>query len=336
MVYQKRPEAGAWRSRYKLTFSGFESRVIKAVEKVSESLVSISSTHLERRFFGAVPLEGQGSGVVLSRDGLIITNNHVIDGASQVHVNLKDGRAYVGEVVGTDEATDVAVIKVQANDLPAADLGDSEALKVGQFALAIGNALGLPGGPTVSMGVISAVRRPLPGSDFIFEGLVQTDAAVNPGNSGGPLADLDGKVVGINTAMIPYAQGVGFAIPINTVKRIANEILEHGRVSRPWIGISGIDLSVPIARRYGIPVESGFLVAEAVAGGPADRAGIRSGDVIVGAEDQQVAHTKDLLFALSKVQAGGVVRLDVNRMGSSGKVQVSLSQTPPVRGPYYR
>ncbi len=336
MVYQKRSEPGARRSRNKLTFSGFESRVIEAVEKVSESLVSISSTHLERRFFGAVPLEGQGSGVVLSRDGLIITNNHVIDRASQVHVNLKDGRTYVGEVVGTDEATDIAVIKVQANDLPASDLGDSEVLKVGQFALAIGNALGLPGGPTVSMGVISAVRRPLPGSDFIFEGLLQTDAAVNPGNSGGPLADLDGKVVGINTAMIPFAQGVGFAIPINTVKRIASEILEHGRVVRPWIGISGIDLSVPIARRYGIPVESGFLVSEVVAGGPADRAGIRSGDVIVGAEDQLVAHTKDLLLALSKVQAGGVVRLDVNRMGSVGEVRVSPSQTPPVRRPYYR
>ena len=314
-----------------MALSGFEGRVTEAVEKVSESLVSISSTRLERRFFGLVPQEGQGSGVVLSKEGLIITNNHVIAGASQVHVNLKDGRTYVGEVVGSDEATDVAVIKVLADDLPAAELGDSEALRVGQFALAIGNALGLPGGPTVSMGVLSAMGRPLPGADFIFEGLLQTDAAVNPGNSGGPLADLDGKVIGINTAMIPYAQGVGFAIPINTVKRIASEILEHGRVDRPWMGISGIDLNPPIARRYGISAESGFLVAEVVSEGPADVAGLRSGDVIVKAGSRLVAQTKDLLFALSKLPPGGNVRLEINRMGSIGTLEVSPSQASPVQ-----
>ncbi|MBI3859034.1 MAG: trypsin-like peptidase domain-containing protein [Thaumarchaeota archaeon] len=314
-----------------MDLSGFEGRVTESVEKVSESLVSISSTRLERRFFGLVPSEGQGSGVILSKEGLIITNNHVIDSASQVHVSLKDGRNYVGEVVGTDEATDVAVIKVEATDLPAAELGDSESLKVGQFALAIGNALGLPGGPTVSMGVLSAMGRPLPGSDFIFEGLLQTDAAVNPGNSGGPLADIEGKVIGINSAMIPYAQGMGFAIPINTVKRIASEILEHGRVARPWIGISGIDLSPPVARRYGISTDSGFLIAEVVPGGPSDRAGLRSGDVVVGAESHRVERTKDLLLVLSKVGLGAIVNLDVNRMGSIGRVQVRPAESPLLR-----
>ncbi len=314
-----------------MALSGLEDRVAEAVEKVSESLVSISSTRLERRFFGLVPLEGQGSGVVISKDGLIVTNNHVIEGASQVHVNLKDGRTFLGEVIGSDEATDIALVRVEAGDLPAADLGDSESLKVGQFALAIGNALGLPGGPTVSLGVISAMGRPLPGADFIFEGLLQTDAAVNPGNSGGPLADLDGRVVGINTAMIPYAQGVGFAIPISTVRRIAGEILEHGRVARRWIGISGIDLTPPLARRYGIPVDSGFLVAEVVPGGPADGAGVRPGDVIVGANDVKVARTKDLLLALSRVAAGGTARLDLNRMGSARRVEVAPSEGPQVQ-----
>jgi serine protease Do len=312
-----------------MALSGFENYVTQAVEKVSESLVSVSSMRLERRFFGLVPLEGQGSGVVLDSKGLIITNNHVIDGATRVQVSLKDGRTFVGEVVGSDEATDVAVIKVDANDLPAAELGDSESLKVGQFVLAIGNALGLPGGPTVSMGVLSAMGRPLPGADFIFEGLLQTDAAVNPGNSGGPLADLTGRVVGINTAMIPFAQGVGFAIPINTVKRIANEILEKGRVARPWIGISGIDLTASIAKRYGMQVESGFLVAEVVPNGPAYMAGLRVGDVITGAGGHEVKHTKDLLFALSQVSAGGLVELDVNRMGERGGIQVRPSEAPP-------
>jgi serine protease Do len=313
-----------------MTPPGFEDRITQAVEKVGESIVSISSTRLERRFFGVIPLEGQGSGIVLDKKGLIITNNHVIDGATQVHVGLKDGRTFVGEVVGSDEATDVAVIRVDAAELPAADLGDSEALRVGQFVLATGNALALPGGPTVSLGVLSAKGRPLPGTDFIFEGLLQTDAAVNPGNSGGPLADLDGKVIGITTMMIPYAQGMGFAIPINTVKRIAQEILEKGRVSRRWIGISGVDVNPQLARRFGLRVESGFLIAEVVQGSPAGYAGLRNGDVIVGADGAEVSHTKDLLFAISKVELGGRIRLDVDRMGSRGTLNVSPQESPPV------
>ncbi len=311
--------------------SGFEKQVTEAVEKASESIVSVSSMRLERRFFGVVPLEGQGSGIILDKKGLLITNNHVIDGASQVHVGLKDGRTFTGEVVGSDEATDIAVIRVDASDLPAAELGDSEALRVGQFVLAIGNALALPGGPTVSMGVLSAKGRPLPGSDFIFEGLLQTDAAVNPGNSGGPLADLDGRVIGITTMMIPYAQGMGFAIPINTVKRIGQEILEKGKVSRRWIGISGIDVGPQLARRYGLQTESGFLVAEVIPRSPADFAGIRNGDVIVGADGSEVKHTKDLLFAISKVETGGTIRLDVDRTGSQRVLDVRPSEAPPVQ-----
>ncbi|MDG6991460.1 MAG: trypsin-like peptidase domain-containing protein [Nitrososphaerota archaeon] len=303
----------------------------EAVDKLGESIVSVSSMRLERRFFGIVPLEGQGSGIILSRDGLIVTNNHVIDGANQVHVNLKDGRTFTGEVVGSDEATDVAVIRVNASDLPAAELGDSESLKVGQFVLAIGNALALPGGPTVSMGVLSAKGRPLPGTDFIFEGLLQTDAAVNPGNSGGPLADLGGRVIGITTMMIPYAQGMGFAIPVNTVKKIAEEILQSGRVNRRWIGISGIDVNPQLARRYDLQSESGFLVAEVVPRSPAEHAGLRNGDVVTGADGVEVKHTKDLLLAISKASPGGKLRLDVNRMGRKGTLDVSPTETPPMQ-----
>ena len=267
----------------------------------------------------------------MDKKGQIVTNNHVIEGANQVHVSLKDGRTFTGEVVGSDDATDVAVIRVNADDLPAADLGDSENLKVGQFVLAIGNALALPGGPTVSMGVLSAKGRPLPGSDFVFEGLLQTDAAVNPGNSGGPLADLDGRIIGITTMMIPYAQGMGFAIPINTVKKIAQEILENGRVSRRWIGISGIDVTAQLSRRYNLQVDSGFLVAEVVPRSPADYAGLRNGDVVVGADGAEVKHTKDLLLTISKVEPGGSVRLAINRMGRTGTFDVRPSETPQVQ-----
>jgi len=314
-----------------MALSGFEGQVTQAVEKLSESIVSVSSMRLERRFFGMVPSEGQGSGIILDRTGLIVTNNHVIDGANQVHISLKDGRTFTGEVVGSDEATDVAVIRVDASDLPAAELGDSEELLVGQFVLAIGNALALPGGPTVSMGVLSAKGRPLPGSDFIFEGLLQTDAAVNPGNSGGPLADLDGRIIGITTLMIPYAQGMGFAIPINTVKKIAQEILENGRVTRRWIGISGIDVTPQLARRYNLQSESGFLVAEVIPRSPADFAGLRNGDVVVGAAGSGVKHTKDLLLAISKVEAGGSIKLDINRMGRRGVLDVRPSESPPLQ-----
>ncbi len=314
-----------------MAISAFEDQVTHAVEKLSESIVSVSSMRLERRYFGIVPLEGQGSGIILDKKGLIITNNHVIDGASQVSVSLKDGRTFTGEVVGSDEATDVAVIRLNANDLPAAELGDSEALKVGQFVLAIGNALGLPGGPTVSMGVLSAKGRPLPGSDFVFEGLLQTDAAVNPGNSGGPLADLEGRIIGITTMMIPYAQGMGFAIPINTVKRISQEILEKGRVTRRWIGISGIDVTPQLARRYNLHSESGFLVAEVEPRSPADFAGLRNGDVVVGADGNWVKHTKDLLLAISKVAAGGTIRIDINRLGRNATLEVRPSEARPIQ-----
>jgi serine protease Do len=311
--------------------SDFENRVTTAVGKLEDSIVMVSSTRLERRFYGVVPLEGAGSGIILDKKGLIITNYHVIDGANQVHVHLNDGRTFTGDVVGSDEATDVAVIRVDASDLPASELGNSETLKVGQLVLAIGNALALPGGPTVSLGVLSAKGRPLPGTDFIFEGLLQTDAAVNPGNSGGPLADLDGRIIGITTMMIPFAQGMGFAIPINTVKKIAEEIVETGHVSRRWIGISGVDVNPQLTRRYGLRTESGFLVAEVVQGSPADYSGLRSGDVIIGADGTEVKHTKDLLLAISKVGAGDAIRLDIDRMGNRGTLGVRPTEAPHIQ-----
>lgn len=289
----------------------------------------MDSVRLERDYrFGVVPLEGQASGVIIDEKGHIVTNNHVIDDAARVQVSLQDGRNFVGEVVGTDPATDVALVRVNADNLPAAKLGISEKLKVGQIALAIGNALGLPGAPTVSMGVISALGRPLPGTDFVLEGLIQTDASINPGNSGGPLADLNGDVIGINTAMIPFAQGVGFAIPIDAVRRVTDELLRLGRVVRPWLGISGLDLTPAIARRYAIASESGVLLAEIARNSPAYEAGLRTGDTLVQAGGQEIKGMKDLILALSKQRIGEVLKISLIRNGIGYETSLRIQEAP--------
>jgi serine protease Do len=306
-----------------------EGRITGAVERLSESVVGIDSTRLARDYrFGVVPVEGQGSGVIIDPRGIIVTNNHVIDDAARVQVNLKDGRTFVGEVIGTDPATDVALVKVEAENLPFATMGDSEKLKVGQIVLAIGNALGLPGAPTVSMGLIGALGRPLPGTDFVVEGLIQTDAAINPGNSGGPLADLDGKVIGMNTAMIPFAQGMGFAIPSETIKRIMEQITRNGRVVRPWIGISGMDVDKSVARRYSLGVEHGVLLAEVLHDAPARDAGLRVGDILVKIGESRVETMKDLVGALSRLAIGDEVSVQFVRNGGTYETSLRLREAP--------
>ncbi len=309
--------------------SDLEDKITGAVDKVSESVVSINSMRSARDFrFGTVPVEGMGSGVVVNSKGYIVTNNHVVSEAARVQVQLRDGRNLIGEVIGSDAPTDLALVRVQADDLPAAGLGDSEKLKVGAFVLAVGNALGLPGGPTVSAGVISAVGRMLPGADFIFEGFIQTDAAINPGNSGGPLADLRGEVIGINTAVIPSAHGVGFAIPVNTVKSVVEQILSEGRVVRPWLGIYGADVNAALVRRYALPVDSGVLVVDVSPGSPSYEAGLRAGDVLTQMGPHEVSCMKDLLVALSKLRIGEEVVLSLIRMGVEGRTSIRLVEAP--------
>jgi len=309
--------------------SALENQITEAVERLTESVVSIDSVRVTRDFrYGLVPIEGKGSGLIIDRNGYVITNNHVIDGATRVQVHLKDGRTFLGEVVGSDASTDIAVIKVDANNLPAASLGDSEKLKVGQIALAIGNTLGLQGGPTVSMGVVSALGRPLPGTDFIFEGLIQTDTAINPGNSGGPLADIGGNMIGMNTAMIPFAQGVGFAIPVNTIKWVVQQILEKGRVIRPWLGISGANMNQAIARRYDLPADSGVLVVEVDSRGPAYEAGMRVGDVITQIGAHPVNQMKDILVSLSRLSVKEEVEVGFIRLNAKRKALLRLKESP--------
>lgn len=312
-----------------MPLSEFEHRITTAVEAVGPSVAGIESLHLGRRR-GASPFgaPARATAVVIDKNGYLITNQHVVEGAAQIRVHLPDGRDLEGEVVGGDEATDVAIVKVDGIDVPPARLGASENLRVGQLVLAVGHALGLPGGPTVSVGVVSALGRPLPGSDFIFEGLIQTDAAINPGNSGGPLVDLDGSVIGINSAMVPFAQGVGFALPIHAVARIADELRRKGRVIRPWIGVMVAELGPDLARQYSLPPWSGLLVADVVARSPAHRAGIRAGDLVRQVGPFGVTRVRDLLESLSKFPVGSEVQLGLARRGAPLTVSVPLQENP--------
>ena len=301
----------------------------EAVEKISKSVVVISSLQIRADRYGdMIPMEGNGTGILIGHSGYVVTNNHVVANGHRLNVTLSDGRTFEGRVIGSDQVTDVALLRIKAWDLPVAELGDSEDIKVGQIVLAVGNALGLPGSPTVSMGVVSALGRPLPWSDFIFEGLIQTDAAINPGNSGGPLCSIEGKVLGINTAMVPFAQGVGFAIPINTVKRVMQQILEHGRVVRPYLGISGISVDKQISRRFSTDTEDGVLVAKITRNGPAYAGGIRVGDVIHEIGGKKVTNMKDLLKALSSEEIGTEVQVKHSRSGEMIVSTILLVETP--------
>lgn len=219
--------------------------LVKAVEKISPCVVNISATRLARDYFlHVIPIRGMGSGIIMDSDGYILTNHHIIEGARGVSVTFADGRKLAGRVVGADRSTDIAVVKVEAEDLKVAEFGDSDSLKVGQIVMAVGNPFGfLLGGPTVTVGVISALNRHIHHDGRVYESLIQTDAAINPGNSGGPLIDDEGRVIGVNTAVIPFARGIGFAIPINTAKRTARELVLYGRVVRPWLGIIGVTVT---------------------------------------------------------------------------------------------
>jgi serine protease Do len=306
-----------------------EERIVAAVDRIAPSIAVVESVRLGHRHRGpGFGVPAQATAVVTDRAGGLVTNQHVVDGATALQVRLADGRELEGEVVGGDPATDVALVRVDASDLPAAAAGDSESLRVGQVVLAVGNALGLPGGPTVSLGVVSALGRPLPGSDFVFEGLVQTDAAINPGNSGGPLVDLDGAVVGINAAMVPFAQGVGFAIPFHAVGRIAEEIRRHGRVVRPWVGVSVAELAPPLAREHGLEPRSGLLVAEVAARSPAHRAGLKPGDVITDIGPFEVRTVRQMLESLSRFPVDSDVEIAFRRRGNRLGASVPLRERP--------
>lgn len=305
-----------------------EEEVLDVIEKVSRSVVNVSTVRVLRDFYyRVVPVKGMGSGTIIDPKGYILTNNHVIAGARKIDVTLTDGRVLESERIGSCQSTDAAVIKVEAKNLSAAELGDSDKLKVGQRVFAIGNPFGLAGGPTVTAGVISALRRSIHSEMGVFENLVQTDAAINPGNSGGPLVDTQGRVVAINTAIIPFAQGIGFAIPINSAKECANEIIKHGMMIRPWLGVSGLDITKEVSAYYDLPVEKGVLVARVIPDSPADRAGIVSGDIILEFDGATINDAEDLRTEIQKRKAGERVRILILREGRRRIVEATLEKT---------
>ncbi len=306
-----------------------ENVLLGAVDKASKSVVNIASVRMmQDQLFRVFPVEGVGSGVIIDAEGRILTNNHVIDDAERLKVTLADGRVLRGKVIGSDETTDLAVIKVEADSpLPVAELGDSSALKAGQIVLAIGNPFGLTGGPAITAGIVSSLDRSIQTRAGVLE-LIQTDAAINPGNSGGPLVNTKGQVVAINTANMPYAQGIGFAVPVNTAKEILKELVEHGKVRRPWIGVASIKMTPRVARYYGLPSAEGVLIAGVEPYSPADDAGLRRGDVIEQVDRERIEDPSQIASAVRKKKANDTVNITVNRYGRQFQVGVQVDERP--------
>ncbi|MFQ6137427.1 MAG: S1C family serine protease, partial [Candidatus Hydrothermarchaeales archaeon] len=258
-----------------------ESTIIAAYSKVGPSVVHITSTTLTTDFFlRAVPEEGVGSGIIIGEDGYILTNEHVVKDAEKIVVTLSNGETFEAELIGRDPTTDTAVVKIDPDfKLDPAPLGDSNSLRVGQLAIAIGNPFGLDN--TITVGVISALNRTLRSrNNYEIGGVIQTDASINPGNSGGPLVNSKGEVIGMNTAIfspIRGSIGIGFAIPINTAIEVAGELIEHGKVIRPWLGITGMTVTEDVAKALDLPVERGVLIVSVAKDSPAEKAGLRGG-----------------------------------------------------------
>jgi serine protease Do len=305
-----------------------ETAYTGAVERAGASTVSISvAGAFHNPPFRPYPRRGIGSGVVLDKEGRILTNAHTVNGAERILVGLGDGRVLGGRVLGADEDTDIAVVKVDGDHLQPAEFGDSDRLKVGQPVLAIGNPLGLPGGPTVTSGVVSSLHRSIRLGDGYGLQVIQTDAAVNPGSSGGPLIDLQGRVIALNAATIPYAEGIGFAVPINVARDIAAQIIAHGKAQRPWLGVVGYDVDRRIAHYYQLPVSQGVFLVELSEGGPAGAAGLQVGDVLTSLDGRPLTEVSDLVEALREKKIGETVEIGYERQGSK-KIRIALATRP--------
>lgn len=294
---------------------------------------------LLRQFFGdrlpdlsgprkSQPMIGEGSGFLISKDGYILTNNHVVGGADKLEVTLSDGRKWNAKVVGADERTDVAVIKIDAKDLPILALGDSDSLQVGDWVLAVGSPFGLRG--TVTEGIVSAMGRDGMGITD-YENFIQTDAAINPGNSGGPLVNLQGQAVGLNTAIATNSgtyNGVGFAIPINMAKQVADQLMQHGTVTRGYLGISIQELTPELAKTFGFTDATGVLIGDVSHDSPAAAAGLQRGDIVVSINSQPVKDVMALRNAVAMMKPGTSITLDIVRQGEHKTMTLNIGQLP--------
>ncbi len=323
-------------------------------KSVSPVVVNISTTRVVRReapsffddpffrFFDLpheffVPprkreVQSLGSGVIVSDDGYIITNNHVIERAEEIKVTLYDKRSFKGKVVGSDPKSDIAVIKIDAGNLPAATWADSDNLQVGEFVLAIGNPFGL--NHTVTMGIISAVGRVSVGiADY--EDFIQTDAAINPGNSGGPLVNIKGEIIGINTAIFSKTggyQGIGFAVPSNLARSVMEDLIKYGKKTRGWLGVSIQSLTPELAEKFGIEDADGALVGDVVKGSPAEKAGIMRGDIVLEYNGKKVKSADSLRNAVAQTKAGAQVNIKILRKGKEYNIAVTITESPKEPG----
>jgi len=321
----------------------FEKDIVTVVKKSMPAVVNISTiTLVEDFFFGVYPSSGVGSGFIIDPKGYILTNYHVVEGARKIDVTLSEGKKYSGRVVGYDKRSDLAVIKIDAENLPALPLGDSDKLEPGQFAIAIGNPYGL--NRTVTLGIVSALNRTIVEPNGVrLENLIQTDAAINPGNSGGPLINIKGEVIGINTAIKSDAQGIGFAIPINKAKQIADKLIKEGKITYPWIGIRGYAITPDMLDYIKFPVDKGVVIAEVVPGSPADKAGLKGGnrviyvdstqiivggDIITKIDGKPVESMEELRSEIQKRKVGDTVVLTYVRNGKEYTVKVKLEAMP--------
>ena len=306
--------------------------ITSVVDKVNPAVVSIVvGTVSYNWFMQPVPSEQAGSGVIIDTEGYIITNNHVVAGGTSITVSLTDGRSFNATLVGTDPSTDLAVIKIGSDNLPTASFGNSSALRVGNWVVAIGNALALEGGPTVTVGVVSAMGRTIAvDSDTTLYDLIQTDAAINPGNSGGPLINLNGEVIGINTAKVSSVEvsGVGFAISSNSARPIIDELITKGYVSRPYLGVSLVTVTPAIVRNYDMRIDKGALIYYINPGSPASNAGLRPGDVIVGIDNIEMKTADDAILAIRNHNIGDIVQIKYYRGSSLQTVSVTLIERP--------
>jgi Do/DeqQ family serine protease len=325
-----------------------------AAKRASPAVVSITASKAPARgprsddpvfqfFFGdrsraarGEPQIGLGSGVIVSGEGYLLTNNHVIDGADDIEVTLADGRQARARLVGTDPETDVAVLKIELDRLPTISFGDAEKLQVGDVVLAIGNPFDV--GQTVTSGIVSALGRNRLGIN-VFENFIQTDAAINPGNSGGALVDAGGNLLGINTAIYSRtggSLGIGFAIPVSTARQVMEALIKDGKVTRGWLGVEQRDLTPDIAQTLNLPVKQGVLITGVLQSGPASAGGLRPGDVVVSVAGTPVANSYQLLNAVAALKPKAVAAIGVQRGDQALNVDVTVGQRPMTRGPVQR